>query len=29
MGGSVGFDSIAGSGATFWLELPRLPAPLA
>jgi PAS domain S-box-containing protein len=29
MGGSVGFDSVAGSGATFWLELPRLPAPLA
>ena len=29
MGGAVGFDSIAGSGATFWLELPQVPAPLA
>ncbi|MBX9913026.1 MAG: PAS domain S-box protein [Pseudomonadaceae bacterium] len=29
MGGRVGFDSVAGNGATFWLELPRLPTPLA
>jgi signal transduction histidine kinase len=24
-GGSIGFDSDAGSGSTFWLELPDAP----
>lgn len=28
MGGTLGFDSIAGSGATFWLQLTRVPPPL-
>ncbi|MBX9756782.1 MAG: PAS domain S-box protein [Pseudomonadaceae bacterium] len=27
MGGTVGFDSIVGHGATFWLELPILAEP--
>lgn len=29
MGGTVGFDSVAGAGATFWFELPIYAAAIA
>ncbi|MDX5362740.1 MAG: hypothetical protein LPJ91_01100, partial [Pseudazoarcus pumilus] len=29
MHGSIGFDSVEGHGACFWIEFPALPGPLA
>jgi signal transduction histidine kinase/CheY-like chemotaxis protein len=29
MGGFVGAESVPGKGATFWVQLPRAPAPLS
>ena len=29
MQGRIGFDSVAGAGATFWIELPAVAANVA